>query len=559
MKGVTRRLLRPFAGDERGYGILTLALIGLLLSSMLVIPFLASVQTALLSTRSAGISLKGASCGSAGIEHVLWRLQYDTDFIGSLEYESSTSYMVPCDEGNVSVSTTLLAVPSVLPDYLLEYAFADIVLVLDVSSSVDSNEMAVFKEAAHAIVNGFNPGGNQDRYRMGITRFRGNSESRVTMTYSATGIHNGIDNVDVGRSGMSSGTNLVAGIQGGAAQFSTGLTEYYTTAGSHTFTVPEGITEITVEVWGGGGGGPTGTGRGPGGGGGAYARTTFTVSPSEQFTVNVGAGGATGEAGGDSWFDNSSTLMAKGGASPAPSDSSGAQGGQASASIGDVKYSGGNGGNRGSGGGGGGGGSAFTSANGSNGGNGGGSSGGSGGTGTGAGGAGGSTSSGAAGYGQPGNTPGGGGGGAGSNSATTSGAGAAGQVLITYGSGDRPEIPNLMVVLTDGDDSTGNTLTQIENASAASGARIFAVGIDDISAASLNAIASEPDEEHVFYVSDFQALLDIIDEIVRAVTSAGLAGSLYDIEVVGPDGTTIRIRVLITVEGEVIIVSWQEL
>jgi hypothetical protein len=91
----------------------------------------------------------------------------------------------------------------------------------------------------------------------------------------------------------------------------------------------------------------------------------------------VGAGGATGQAGGDSWFGAPATLLAKGGASPGPTDG-GAQGGQASLGVGSTKYSGGNGGNRGSssnntGGGGGGGGSAFPTANGGNGGNGGGS------------------------------------------------------------------------------------------------------------------------------------------------------------------------------------------
>ncbi|MGK2949783.1 MAG: hypothetical protein ACSLFP_14525, partial [Acidimicrobiales bacterium] len=52
----------------------------------------------------------------------------------------------------------------------------------------------------------------------------------------------------------------------------------YTTPGAFSFQVPFGVTELTVEVWGGGGGGrPAGSNSGgAGGGGGGYARYTFT-------------------------------------------------------------------------------------------------------------------------------------------------------------------------------------------------------------------------------------------------------------------------------------------
>jgi hypothetical protein len=73
-------------------------------------------------------------------------------------------------------------------------------------------------------------------------------------------------------------------------------TEEFTESG--TFTVPAGVTEITVETWGGGGagGGSTGAGGGSarggaGGGGGAYADSILTVEPGQELQVVVGVGG----------------------------------------------------------------------------------------------------------------------------------------------------------------------------------------------------------------------------------------------------------------------------
>ncbi len=67
----------------------------------------------------------------------------------------------------------------------------------------------------------------------------------------------------------------------------------YTTAGNDTFTVPAGITSITVKSWGAGGGGG-GAGRsssGADGGGGGYSTSVLSVTPGETLTVSVGGGG----------------------------------------------------------------------------------------------------------------------------------------------------------------------------------------------------------------------------------------------------------------------------
>ncbi|MDA1188765.1 MAG: VWA domain-containing protein [Chloroflexi bacterium] len=341
------RLLQILSRDQRGYGPLSLALGGLMLASMLVIPFLGFVQDSLVSIRQSNAGKSGISCGATGIEHVLWRLQYDSGFISSLTEENPTStYSIVCDGQSIPLNTTL-SQTSTPPSYLSDYIYADVVMTLDVSLSINSSEMATLKQAAHEIVDEFNLAENGDRYRMGLTRFGNASQSRVTMTNDSATMHTGINNVDASRFLLGLGTNIVLGINGGGAQFASGL-------------------------------------------------------------------------------------------------------------------------------------------------------------------------------------------------------------------GDRPEIPNLILFMTDGDDSEGNTLIDIANAEDASGAEIFVVGIDQVFTDTLNAIASEPDQDHVFYVSNFEDLLDLIEEIVDAVNSSGLLGAMYDIEAVDTDGTIIQVRVLITQGGEIVIVSWEE-
>jgi hypothetical protein len=73
---------------------------------------------------------------------------------------------------------------------------------------------------------------------------------------------------------------------------------------SGTWRVPDGVSEITVELWGAGGGGGGGAsglvGGGPGGGGGggsgAYIRARLAVIPAETYAIRIGAGGGGGGA-----------------------------------------------------------------------------------------------------------------------------------------------------------------------------------------------------------------------------------------------------------------------
>lgn len=103
-----------------------------------------------------------------------------------------------------------------------------------------------------------------------------------------------------------------------------------------SWTVPSGVTEITVEVWGGGGGGG-GSSRvgdlgglqasgGGGGGAGEYINAIFPVQSGQVLNVNVGIAGTGGHGlkggaagndggyGGDSWVSSTGmTVVAKGG------------------------------------------------------------------------------------------------------------------------------------------------------------------------------------------------------------------------------------------------------
>ncbi|MFA5647198.1 MAG: hypothetical protein WC951_02710 [Bacteroidales bacterium] len=124
------------------------------------------------------------------------------------------------------------------------------------------------------------------------------------------------------------------------------ITETYNTTG--TFTVPAGVTEITVEVWGAGGGGGgsnSNNAGGSGGGGGGYALQVFSVTPGQVIPYSVGAGGNAGAAnggnGGNGGATTILTLTANGGTGGGGNAGAIGQGG--SATGGATNLSGGNG------------------------------------------------------------------------------------------------------------------------------------------------------------------------------------------------------------------------
>jgi hypothetical protein len=121
-----------------------------------------------------------------------------------------------------------------------------------------------------------------------------------------------------------------------------------------SWTVPANVTSITVECWGGGGAGARSTSNGCGrgaGGGGAYAlKNNIGVLPGQIISYAIGNGGNGGNVvlaqkhGGETWFLNTSTVLAEGGRGVENNTRIGGLGGQASNSIGDIVYSGGKGG-----------------------------------------------------------------------------------------------------------------------------------------------------------------------------------------------------------------------
>ncbi|MEO5778119.1 MAG: LamG-like jellyroll fold domain-containing protein [Flavobacterium sp.] len=117
---------------------------------------------------------------------------------------------------------------------------------------------------------------------------------------------------------------------------------------SGTFTVPAGVYQVTVEGWGGGGKGGDGLNVGKvggGGGGGAFSSKSVAVVPGTTYTVNVGLGATTSIDGGDSWFINNTTFLAKGGTTALDNAVTGGAGGSAASCIGDLISRGGTGAN----------------------------------------------------------------------------------------------------------------------------------------------------------------------------------------------------------------------
>jgi hypothetical protein len=135
------------------------------------------------------------------------------------------------------------------------------------------------------------------------------------------------------------------------------VTRSFTTVGSDTWTVPDGVTSVEYIVVGGGGGGGagSGTGAGSGAGGGSVKTGTLSVTPGEVCTITVGTGGLGGTTPGGGETDGLSgsesifkTITALGGGLGFKSRSTNeteAYGRGGAAQSGDTPTTGGSGGN----------------------------------------------------------------------------------------------------------------------------------------------------------------------------------------------------------------------
>lgn len=104
-------------------------------------------------------------------------------------------------------------------------------------------------------------------------------------------------------------------------------TDTFTTTGS--WTVPAGVTSVTVEIWGagGGGGGSNSNGiGGSGGGSGAYSTRTVTVSPGANIPFTIGTGGAAGVAAGGNGAAGGNSSITIGGSTLTANGGTGGQG-----------------------------------------------------------------------------------------------------------------------------------------------------------------------------------------------------------------------------------------
>lgn len=121
--------------------------------------------------------------------------------------------------------------------------------------------------------------------------------------------------------------------------------EVFTSTGAGSWTCPIGVKQVLVECWGGGGGGIDDT-YGGGGGGGAFASSIVNVQPGKAYAYSVGTAGTGGlspTAGGDSYWVDTSTILAKAG-QPGAAWPASAAGGASASCVGTTKYSGGAGG-----------------------------------------------------------------------------------------------------------------------------------------------------------------------------------------------------------------------
>jgi hypothetical protein len=95
-------------------------------------------------------------------------------------------------------------------------------------------------------------------------------------------------------------------------------------SGTNTWTVPAGVSSMSILVIAGGGAGGSGAWGGGGGAGGVVYDSNYPVTSGSSYSISIGAGGTAGTAtlqiatnessnGSDTWFNSNSTLVAKGG------------------------------------------------------------------------------------------------------------------------------------------------------------------------------------------------------------------------------------------------------
>ncbi len=131
--------------------------------------------------------------------------------------------------------------------------------------------------------------------------------------------------VDAGVMDAGVDAGMDAGVDAGMVEVDAG--NVFTTPGVTMWTVPAGVTSVTIDAWGGGGAG--GVQMGSTGGGGAYVRATLAVTPGEVLELQVAEGGiAPGNGAGATAVKRGTTslIIAAGGGGGGSDGNSGASG-----------------------------------------------------------------------------------------------------------------------------------------------------------------------------------------------------------------------------------------
>jgi len=82
-------------------------------------------------------------------------------------------------------------------------------------------------------------------------------------------------------------------------------------------------------------------------------------------------------------------------------------------------------------------------------------------------------------------------------------------VVFQAGNGDRPEAPNVAVIITDGRSNNNTYTVQQANIAKSLGIHMIAVGVGLIDTSELHQIASDPTDVNVFNVAHFNGLFSI--------------------------------------------------
>ncbi|XP_021375367.1 uncharacterized protein LOC110464458 isoform X14 [Mizuhopecten yessoensis] len=90
--------------------------------------------------------------------------------------------------------------------------------------------------------------------------------------------------------------------------------------------------------------------------------------------------------------------------------------------------------------------------------------------------------------------------------------------MFTYGNGDRPDVKNVVVIITDGVSNINSQRTIPEAVLAREeGVRVYVVGIGLVDTRELEAMASDPIEDNVFNVQSFEDLEGLDEQIFSSI------------------------------------------